>query len=48
MDAVYAHGEATATQVLVQLPDPPMRGALRTLLRNARAIMPRRAGIHER
>jgi BlaI family transcriptional regulator, penicillinase repressor len=33
MDAVYAHGEATVTQVLAQLPDPPMRGALRTMIR---------------
>jgi predicted transcriptional regulator len=33
MDVIYAHGEATITQVLVGLPDAPMRGALRTLLR---------------
>lgn len=33
MDVVYAHGEATISQVLAELPDPPMRGALRTLLR---------------
>lgn len=33
MDAVYARGEATVSQVLEQIPDPPMRGALRTLLR---------------
>ena len=33
MDVVYAHGEATVTQVLAGMPDPPMRGALRTLLR---------------
>jgi predicted transcriptional regulator len=33
MDAVYARGEATVSQVLDQIPDPPMRGALRTLLR---------------
>ncbi len=33
MDVVYAHGEATITQVLAELPDPPMRGALRTLVR---------------
>ena len=33
MDVIYAHGEATVTQVLVEMPDPPMRGALRTLLR---------------
>lgn len=33
MDVIYAHGEATVTQVLAAMPDPPMRGALRTLLR---------------
>src|SRR5438270_704536 len=33
MDAVYARGEATVAQVLEGIPDPPMRGALRTLLR---------------
>jgi BlaI family transcriptional regulator, penicillinase repressor len=33
MDVIYAHGEATVTQVLAEMPDPPMRGALRTLLR---------------
>src|SRR4030095_1571250 len=33
MDVIYAHGEATVTQVLAGMPDPPMRGALRTLLR---------------
>ena len=33
MDVVYAHGEATVTQVLAEMPDPPVRGALRTLLR---------------
>jgi predicted transcriptional regulator len=33
MDVVYAHGEATVTQVLSEMPNPPMRGALRTLLR---------------
>jgi predicted transcriptional regulator len=33
MDVVYAHEEATVTQVMADLPDPPMRGALRTLLR---------------
>jgi predicted transcriptional regulator len=33
MDVVYAHGEATVTQVLAGMPDAPMRGALRTLLR---------------
>jgi predicted transcriptional regulator len=33
MDVVYAHGEATVSQVLAEMPDPPMRGALRTLVR---------------
>jgi predicted transcriptional regulator len=33
MDVIYAHGEATVTQVLAGMPDPPMRGALRTLVR---------------
>jgi predicted transcriptional regulator len=33
MDVIYARGEATITQVLAGIPDPPMRGALRTLLR---------------
>jgi predicted transcriptional regulator len=33
MDVVYAHGEASVSQVLAGIPDPPMRGALRTLLR---------------
>jgi predicted transcriptional regulator len=33
MDVIYAHGEATITQVMAELPDPPTRGALRTLLR---------------
>jgi len=33
MDVIYAHDEATITQVLSEMPDPPMRGALRTLLR---------------
>src|SRR5439155_10367737 len=33
MDVVYAHGEATISQVMAGIPDPPMRGALRTLLR---------------
>lgn len=33
MDVVYGHGEATVSQVLAGIPDPPMRGALRTLLR---------------
>lgn len=33
LDVIYAHGEATISDVLAGLPDPPMRGALRTLLR---------------
>jgi predicted transcriptional regulator len=33
MDVVYAHGEATVSQVMAGIPNPPMRGALRTLLR---------------
>jgi predicted transcriptional regulator len=33
LDVVYAHGEASISQVLAEMPDPPMRGALRTLLR---------------
>ena len=33
MDVIYARGEATITQVHLEMPDPPMRGALRTLLR---------------
>lgn len=33
MDVIYARGEATISQVLAEMPDPPMRGALRTLLR---------------
>src|SRR5579862_8775595 len=33
MDAIYARGQATITQVLSDIPNPPMRGALRTLLR---------------
>jgi len=33
MDVIYARGKATVTQVLTDMPDPPMRGALRTLLR---------------
>src|SRR5947209_20065267 len=33
MDVVFAHGEATVSQILAGIPDPPMRGALRTLLR---------------
>jgi predicted transcriptional regulator len=33
MDVIYASGKATISQVLAELPNPPMRGALRTLLR---------------
>ncbi len=33
MDIVYAHGAATATQVWTDLPDPPSRVSVRTLLR---------------
>ena len=33
MDVVYARGEATVSQVMEGIPSPPMRGALRTLLR---------------
>src|SRR5215472_12610248 len=33
MDVIYAQGEATVAQVMEEIPDPPMRGALRTLLR---------------
>ncbi len=33
MDVIYAHGQATISQVFAEMPDPPMRGALRTLLR---------------
>ena len=33
MDVIYAHGQATISQVLAEMPDPPMRGALRTMLR---------------
>ena len=33
MDVVYAHGEATVTQILAGMPEPPMRGALRTMIR---------------
>jgi predicted transcriptional regulator len=44
MDVVYAHGEASVTQVLAGMPDPPMRGALRTLLR----IMERKGHLTHR
>ena len=33
MDAVYAKGEATATDVLATISDPPTRTAVRTFLR---------------
>src|SRR3982750_2075740 len=44
MDVVYAHGEATVTQILAGMPDAPMRGALRTLLR----IMERKGHLTHR
>ena len=43
MDVIYAHGQATITQVLAEMPDPPMRGALRTLLRIMEAKGPPRS-----
>lgn len=33
MDIVYAHCEASATDVLNELPDPPSRASVRTMLR---------------
>ena len=33
MDIIYSLGEATATEVLNALPDPPSRNAVRTFLR---------------
>jgi BlaI family transcriptional regulator, penicillinase repressor len=33
MDIVYARGEASSTDILRELPDPPARGALRVMLR---------------
>jgi predicted transcriptional regulator len=33
MDVVYARGEASAAEVLADLPDPPGKTAVRTLLR---------------
>ena len=33
MDVVYAHEQATVSQIHAGMPDPPMRGALRTMLR---------------
>ena len=44
MDVVYAHGEATVTQIHDAMPDAPMRGALRTLLR----IMERKGHLTHR
>lgn len=32
MDIVYAHGEATISDVLAEIPDPPARGALGRLM----------------
>jgi len=33
MDVVYRHGQATATEVLAELPDPPSYSAARAILR---------------
>ena len=33
MDAVYARGEATVAEVMAAIPDAPVSGAMRTLLR---------------
>ena len=33
MDIVYAHGEASISDVLAELPDPPARGALGRMVR---------------
>ena len=33
MDVVYARGKASATEVLADLPDPPSRASVRTILR---------------
>ena len=33
MDIVYGRGKATATNVLADMPDPPSRASVRTLLR---------------
>jgi len=33
MDVIYARGEATAAEVLTELPDPPSKTAVRTILR---------------
>jgi predicted transcriptional regulator len=33
MDIIYAHGEASAAQILKDLPDPPARGAMGRMIR---------------
>ena len=33
MDIIYAHSEATASQITVELPDPPCQAAVRTMIR---------------
>jgi predicted transcriptional regulator len=33
MDIVYVRGEASSTDILRELPDPPARGAMRVMLR---------------
>ncbi len=33
MDIVYARGQASSTDILAELPEPPTRGALRVMLR---------------
>ena len=33
MDIIFARGEATSSDILAVLPDPPARGALRVMLR---------------
>jgi BlaI family transcriptional regulator, penicillinase repressor len=44
MDVIYAQGEASVTRILADMPSPPMRGALRTLLR----IMERKGHVTHR
>jgi BlaI family transcriptional regulator, penicillinase repressor len=44
LDVIYAHAGATISQVLAEMPDPPTRGALRTLLR----IMERKGHLTRR
>ena len=44
MDVIFAHGEASVTRIHEEMPEPPMRGALRTLLR----IMERKGHITHR